>query len=65
MASTNTEGGFNVIGVTEISEGFSWDGLSTVQAATFDTTRLNRFLQNYPDPPTSAILRKVFHRSLP
>jgi hypothetical protein len=59
LGMANTKGGFIVVGVSEGPGGFSWDGLSPEQAATFDTTRLNRFLQNYSDPPINALLRKV------
>jgi hypothetical protein len=59
----NTLGGFIVIGVSEASTGFSWDGLTQAQLDTYDTSRLNRFLQNYSDPPINARLRKVEHQS--
>lgn len=61
LGLANTNGGFIAIGVSEMEGGYSWDGLSTEQAVTFDTTRLNRFLQNYSDPPINALLRKVPH----
>ena len=53
----------SVIGVSERPGGFSFDGVSTAQADSFDTFRLNRFLQNYADPPINALLRKVPHDS--
>ena len=34
--------------------GFSWDGLTEDQCKSFETSRLNRFLQNYADPPINA-----------
>jgi len=55
----NTFGGFIVIGVSEGVQGFSWDGLSADQLKTFETSRLNRFLQAYADPPINTLLRKV------
>lgn len=61
LAMANTLGGYIVIGVSEQPTGFSWDGVSPDQAKTFDTTRLNRFLQSYTDPPINARLIKVPH----
>jgi len=61
LAMANTLGGYIVIGVSEVPTGYQWDGLSTEQADTFDTTRLNRFLQNYADPPINALLKKIPH----
>lgn len=55
----NTLGGFIVVGVSEPPTGFSWDGLTPFQLNSFDTSRVNRFLQNYADPPINASLRKV------
>jgi hypothetical protein len=51
LAIANTKGGWLVIGVNETSTGFSWDGLTDDQCKSFETSRLNRFLQNYADPP--------------
>ncbi len=59
LAMANTQGGFIVIGVSEQPSGFSFDGLSESEANSFDTSRLNRFLQDYTDPPINALLRKV------
>jgi len=61
LAMANTRGGFIAIGVSEQPTGYSFDGLSPDQAETFDTTRLNRFLQSYAEPPINALLRKVSH----
>jgi hypothetical protein len=63
LGMANTKGGFVVIGVSEGPGGFSWDGLTPEQARTWDTTRFNRFLQNYSDPPINALLRKVSYES--
>lgn len=61
LAMANTSGGFIVIGVSEVPGGFVWDGVPQEKAASYDTTRLNRFLQEYADPPINALLRKVTH----
>src|ERR1700687_6091646 len=61
LAMANTQGGFIVIGVSEPPTGFSFDGVTSDQAKSFDTTRLNRFLQIYADPPLNTRLRKVNH----
>lgn len=59
LALANTNGGFIVIGVSETATGYAWTGLDDGQAATYDTTRLNRFMQEYAEPPINALLRKV------
>lgn len=46
LAMGNTLGGYIVVGVSEVAHGFSWNGLSSDEAITFDTTRINRFVQN-------------------
>ena len=61
LGMANSKGGFVVVGVSEGGGGFIWDGLTPEQAQTWDTTRLNRFLQNYSDPPINALLRKVLY----
>lgn len=61
LAMANTLGGFIVIGVSEQPTGYSLEGISADQAKSFDTSRLNRFLQAYTDPPINAFLRKVSH----
>jgi len=58
LALSNTNGGWLVIGVNETASGFAYDGVTQDQAATFDTTRLNRFLQNYTDPPINTHVHK-------
>jgi len=62
LGMANSEGGFIVLGVSETAAGFSLDGLSTQQLKTFDTSRINRFIQNYADPPINARLRKIEDR---
>jgi predicted HTH transcriptional regulator len=62
LGMANTLGGFIVIGVSESSSGLSWDDMMTSQLDSFDTSRLNRFLQNYADPPINARLRKIEHQ---
>lgn len=57
----NTMGGYIVIGVSETPTGYTFDGLSDEHADSFDTSRLNRFLQVYADPPINALLKKVVH----
>jgi hypothetical protein len=59
LGMANTLGGNIVIGVSETARGFSFDGLSDEQAKSFDTTRVNQFVQNYSDPPINALLKKV------
>jgi hypothetical protein len=59
LALANTRGGWIILGVSEQDSGFSFDGITEKQASTFDTTRLNRFVQNYADPPINALIHKV------
>ena len=47
----NTGGGWIVVGVSETDSGFSQHGVTDEQARSFETTRLNNFLNNYADPP--------------
>lgn len=54
LAIANAKGGWIAVGVSEIPTGFSWDGLTDEQCKSFETSRLNRFLQNYADPPINA-----------
>jgi hypothetical protein len=63
LGMANSEGGFIIIGVSETPSGFSRDGLTTEQLKTFDTSRINRFVQNYADPPINARLRKLEHQN--
>jgi hypothetical protein len=59
LALANTNGGWLVVGVSETASGFAFKGLTPDQAKSFDTTRLNRFVQNYADPPVNCHVHKV------
>lgn len=61
LAMANTIGGYIFVGVAEGANGFVREGLSEVQAASWETTRVNRFVQNYADPPVNTSLRKMTH----
>ena len=61
VALANTKGGFIVVGVSETPTGFSFDGLTEEQCKSFETTRLNDFVQKYADPPINA--RVIKHES--
>ena len=61
LGMANTLGGYIVIGVSESASGFVWNGVTGKQALSFDTSRVNRFLQNYADPPINTTLRKRDH----
>lgn len=54
IAIANTGGGWIVIGVRESPTGFLPEGLSAEQAESFETTRVNRFINNYAEPPIDA-----------
>jgi len=58
LAIANAKGGWIVIGVSEPPTGFSWDGLTDDQCKSFETSRLNRFVQNYSDPPINTCVIK-------
>jgi hypothetical protein len=64
MAMANTEGGYIVIGVSEIDSGFQLDGVSPEQAGTFESSQICRFVQNYSDPPINVRVQKVKHVDL-
>jgi len=57
LAMANTDGGHLVIGVTETSSGPILDGLTEKQANSWETTRLNNFLNNYSDPPINTTMQ--------
>lgn len=59
LAMANTLGGYVVIGVSESNDRFNWEGLTPVQVQSFETTRINRFLQNYADPPVNTRLIRL------
>ena len=59
LGMANTLGGFIVVGVAEGPSGFSWQGLTPEELRSFETSRVNRFLQNYAEPPVNVLLRKV------
>ncbi len=59
LALANTNGGWLVIGVSEVGTGFSLDGVTEEQAKSFDTTRVNRFVQVYADPPINSHVHKI------
>jgi Putative DNA-binding domain len=61
LGMANTLGGYIVVGVSESPTGFVWNGVTDEQARSFDTSRINRFLQNYADPPINTTLRKKEH----
>lgn len=58
LAIANTLGGYIVIGVSEVGGRWLWGGLTEQQLKSWDTTRINRFLQNYADPPINLRLQK-------
>jgi antitoxin component of MazEF toxin-antitoxin module/predicted HTH transcriptional regulator len=59
LALANTTGGWIVVGVKEAKTGFVHEGLTEQQAQSFDTSRLNRFVQNYADPPINSHVHKA------
>jgi hypothetical protein len=61
IAMANTDGGYIVIGVSELGTGFRLDGLTSDQAKTFETSEICRFVQNYADPPVNVRVQKVTH----
>ncbi|MBE7465617.1 MAG: ATP-binding protein [Planctomycetes bacterium] len=62
LALSNTNGGCIVIGVSELQNGkFILEGLTEEQTTSFETTRINQFLQNYSDPPINCTVVQVDH----
>src|ERR1700674_54806 len=65
LALANSGGGHIVVGVKEEPIGFSLVGLTAEMVATFETTRLHNFLQNYADPPINCtVVKKTVDQKL-
>lgn len=47
-----------VIGVAEVNHQYVFAGLQTEQADTWETTRLNNFVNGYADPPVNCTLSR-------
>jgi predicted HTH transcriptional regulator len=62
IAMANTQGGYVVIGVSELPQGFSLDGVTPDQAKSFESSAICRFVQNYVDPPINIRVQKVSHK---
>jgi hypothetical protein len=58
LALANTGGGWLIIGVSETGAKFLPEGVSPTQAQSFETTKLNTFLNNYADPPINSRIHK-------
>lgn len=58
LALANAGGGWLVIGVSETRTAFAHAGVSDEQAASFETTQVNTFLNNYADPPINTRIHK-------
>ena len=58
LALANTKGGWLVIGMEETPAGFNPGGVTQEQAESFDTTKINQFVNNYADPPINTTLVK-------
>lgn len=61
LAMANSTGGYLVIGVSENTSGPGYEGLTDEQAGSFDSTKINSFVQTYADPPINTHVRKVRH----
>lgn len=60
MSIANSGGGYIVVGVAEAEPGhFTPQGLSPEQVASFESSRINRFVNNYASPPVNTIVRRV------
>lgn len=59
LAFANSGGGSLVVGVSEAPAGYNWDGLSTDELKTWDSTKVNNFVANYADPPINCNVAKV------
>ncbi|MHC4660357.1 MAG: AlbA family DNA-binding domain-containing protein [Planctomycetota bacterium] len=58
LAMANTKGGHIVIGVEETETGYNFKGLTDEQMASFDTTKVNQFVQRYAEPPINVTVHK-------
>lgn len=63
MGMANTEGGYIVIGVSELDVGFSLVGVNLEQAKSYESSEICRFIQNYADPPINVRVQKVSYKS--
>jgi hypothetical protein len=61
LAMANTLGGNIVLGVSELANGWDFEGMSDGQSKTFDSTKLNAFVQSYADPPINCSVHKLQH----
>ena len=61
LAMANTLGGNVVLGVSELANGWDFEGMSDEQAKTFDSTKINALVQTYSDPPINASVHKLRH----
>jgi len=59
IAIANSGGGFIVGGVKESSSGFQRIGMTSEELRSFDSTKLNQFVNNYCDPPINSITRTI------
>jgi hypothetical protein len=61
LAMANSRGGFIVIGVEEpLADGaYRYTGLTSEQLRSWETTRVNQFVQRYADPPVNTTLQRV------
>lgn len=61
LAMANTYGGVIVIGVEEPIDGgaYRFTGLTESQLRSWETTRVNQFVQKYADPPINTTLHKL------
>ena len=58
LAMANTLGGSIVVGVNETATGFDPVGLMPDQLKSWESTRVNNFVQNYADPPVNVEIAK-------
>lgn len=63
LALTNTNGGYLVIGVAERNSKFEYAGVTQEQAESFETTKVNNFVNKYADPPINVIVRSISYES--